>query len=135
MKRSVSSSKQTLPKPIRVLIVDADRESRHMCADYIRQRTNWIAHTAANDYQALQLINRYEFDAVTTDVMHAPLGGISLCLQLKQFKSKTKVFLMSSWHEPWLPEDGTACGADYFVKKPITLKNYLTTLKRLLHQH
>ena len=134
MARSVTSSKQTLPNSIRVLIVDSDRGSRHMCADYIRQRTNWIAHTASNDYQVLRLINRYTFDAISTDVMHPPLGGISLCLQLKQFKPDTKVFMLSSWHEPWLAEDGAACGADYFVKKPITLKNYLTTLKRLVHQ-
>lgn len=118
------------PNIISVLIVDDEPGIRESLTEYLEQQTNWIIHTASNDNEALGLLKHNQYNLVSTDNNHPPLGGGELCRLIKGLYPDTKVFVYSGYIEQM--NEIIEAGADYYAKKPILLENYLKVLKRMI---
>jgi len=78
----------------RILIVDDDPAIRDACFQVLT-RAGYEADLAANPKEALDLISRYEFDAVLLDLKMPGMHGLELLKQIKEANPQVEVIIIT----------------------------------------
>jgi two-component system response regulator DesR len=107
----------TLPRPIRVLVVD-DHDVVHWGLRIMLERQRWIerSYSAHNGSEALASATRHRIDLALVDLFVGAESGAEICERLHAVRPGVRVLLISGAGQI-SPTAAAACGASGFVSK------------------
>ncbi|GAP07892.1 MAG TPA: chemotaxis response regulator protein-glutamate methylesterase [Anaerolinea thermolimosa] len=120
----------SLPRPVRVLVVDDSAFMRYSISQYLNERPDLQVVGAARDgREALDLIPRLDPDVVTLDVEMPRLDGLSTLREIMQRFPRPVVMLSSMTREGAAETiQALTLGAVDFVTKPTSNVNIRSVL-------
>jgi len=111
-----------------VLIVDDEQEFRDMTIKRLNKR-NLQCEGAENGEQALECINKGDFDVVLLDVKMPGMGGVETLQEIKRIKPLIEVVMLTGHASVESGIDGMKLGAFDYLMKPMELEPLLEKLK------
>jgi putative two-component system response regulator len=120
-----------IPPNLPVLVVDDEEPITEMLFQALT-KAGYVCHTATSAEHALKLLSENKFDVVLTDIRMPGMSGVDL---LKKIKSDydSDVMVMTGFTEDYNYESIVMAGASDFIQKPISFKELMIRLKRVLH--
>ena len=116
----------------RVLIVDDDEPVRNTMNEYI-QTAGYSSETVSCAEEALELMEKDNFQVVITDIILPSMGGLELTKTIKENKD-ADVIVMTGYSDDYSYEEAINIGASDFVIKPVRLEELLLRLKRVIKE-
>lgn len=113
----------------RILIVEDDLVTRTNLSVLLKDEGYDVAE-AADGLQALEILDRREFDLVLSDVVMPGLDGLKLLQWVKSSLPQIPVVIMTSYVSSSLAS--TPAGAAELIRKPVLLDELLAKLERTL---
>ena len=116
----------------RVLIVDDDEAVRNTMNEYI-QAAGYNSQAVSCAEEALEIIQKDDFQVVITDIILPAMGGLELTQSIRRNKD-SDVIVMTGYGDEYSYEEAINIGASDFVIKPVRLEELLLRLKRVLKE-
>lgn len=114
-----------------ILVVDDDATIRELAIEALGRR-GLICHEAENGRAALQLCDRYFYDAVLTDVLMPEVHGHQLVTTLRKYHPGSTLFVCTGVEEPRLRRDLLSRGVMQVFSKPLDFDELAATLDAAL---
>lgn len=116
----------------RVLIVDDDEAVRNTMNEYI-QAAGYNSEAVSCAEEALEIIQKDEFQVIITDIILPAMGGLELTKSIRK-NNDSDVIVMTGYGDEYSYEEAINIGASDFVIKPVRLEELLLRLKRVLKE-
>ena len=115
---------------MKILVVDDDKLTRETISHSLIT-DGYEVVTAENGYEALDMVDKWKFDLIISDIMMPNISGLGLLSLLKQFYfNKIPVIIISSLDKADVILHSIGLGAVDFIKKPINFKELLDRVKK-----
>lgn len=116
----------------RILLVEDDHALRYMYARMHTWQENGftLAAQAEHGKQALELLEKENFDLILTDIRMPFVDGLEMLDQLRKQGCDTPVILISSYDEFEYARKGLVLGAFDYIVKPVEEKQLSVVLQR-----
>ena len=111
----------------KVLIVDDEKNIREVVKEYA-QLNGYEVEEAADGNEAVQLVERNDYDCIILDVMMPKLDGFSACKQIKAIKN-VPIIMLSARQDEYDKLLGFELGVDDYVSKPFSPKELMARVK------
>ena len=105
-----------------ILIVDDDDRIRELVKQYLNEN-NYLVTTADSAEQAKEKISLIKFDIIILDIMMPGQSGLEFTNENKS-KINIPIILLTAKGEATERIEGLETGADDYLSKPLSLKNY-----------
>lgn len=115
----------------RILIVDDERYIRSTIKD-IFENEKYVAETAADPVEALELIKSSTFDLVLSDIVMPRMTGIEFIDELQAMQFEAPWIIMSAHGDIQTAVECIKKGAYDFLEKPIDLNRLLLSVRNAL---
>jgi len=115
----------------RILVVD-DESSITDALELILGEKGYQVKTATTIAEAIELLARYPFDLVLTDLRLTDSSGLELLAHIKQHSSGIEVILMTGHGSLDVTIEAIKKGAYYYLEKPFTPDHVLMLIERAL---
>ena len=112
----------------RILIVDDEQMIREVVREYALINGYEVAE-ASDGLEALELVEKEDFDCVILDIMMPKLDGFSACKQIKKIKP-IPIIMLSARQEEYDKLFGFELGVDDYVVKPFSPKELMMPASR-----
>ncbi len=119
-----------IPENLPILIVDDEIPITEMISQALG-RAGYVCHTARSAEAALKILLNTPVDVVITDVRMPGMSGVDLLKKIKAGYS-ADVMVMTGFTEDYNYESIVAAGASDFIQKPISFRELIIRLKRVL---
>ena len=120
-----------IPDSVPILVVDDETAITDMI-DQALTRNGYTVMTAQNAGEALSILeNNNPVDVVITDIRMPGMSGVEL-LEIVRQKYDSDVMVMTGFTEEYDYESVVAAGAADFIQKPISFRELLIRLRRVL---
>ena len=116
----------------RILIVDDEQMIREVVREYALINGYEVAE-ASDGLEALELVEKEDFDCVILDIMMPKLDGFSACKQIKKIKP-IPIIMLSARQEEYDKLFGFELGVDDYVVKPFDTKEVIARIKAVLRR-
>src|SRR5260370_34189575 len=118
---------------LRVLIVDDDTALLQALRQAIALRMKGVrVDTAESAPAALQQVQKYEYDAIVSDIKMPGMDGIAFIEQLQALCPDTPTLLITGHGERNLSIQALRVGAYDFIQKPIDRDYFISALQRAI---
>lgn len=120
----------------RLLVIDDDMHLRNLLCRLLSMNKDYDVHDAENGEEGLELLRKFSFDLVITDIFMPGEGGLQTIMEICDNHAETKIIAMSGGGNV---EDvdylKLACclGAQKVLQKPFDTKVFLSTVQEMLH--
>lgn len=118
-------------KRYKILVVDDEPGIRELLSDLL-SFLGYQCYEAANGVEALEVLDRNEFDLIISDIRMPRMNGIELLRAVKQRSLKVPILLISGYNLNDLDRITADEMANGFLKKPFEIEHIKTTLNNLL---
>lgn len=117
----------------RILIID-DNDIVQMVLQKILLKEGYSVDVAINGKDGLSLIDQQHYDLIITDLMMPYANGFEIVSKIRQHPKgcQASVIIISAVTQEDSVTEGFKLGADDYLKKPITGKELVIRVKRLL---
>ncbi len=119
------------PRTHRLLVVDDDDDVLGILRDMLRFKGHKVV-ALQNAEEALQLIEKEDFDLVLTDLGMPVVSGWDIARRVKEKDPGVPVVLLTGWGVQYEEEDLTDHGIDKVLSKPLSWDNLLEAVQELL---
>ncbi|MFP4159111.1 MAG: HD domain-containing phosphohydrolase [Desulfobacterales bacterium] len=123
-------SKVRIPEKVPVLVVDDEAPITEMIYQAL-SKAGYECHTAENAEQALGILESTHIDVVITDIRMPGMSGVELLEKVKA-SYDSDVMVMTGFTENYNYESIVTAGASDFIQKPISFRELMIRLKRVL---
>ena len=116
----------------RLLIADDEIEIREVIAEYGRIN-NYSVMEASDGLQAIEMVEKHDFDCVILDIMMPNLDGYTACKRIKEIKNVPIIILSARQQE----DDklyGFELGIDDYVTKPFSPRELMARIKVVIER-
>jgi len=117
----------------RVLAVDDQRYFRELIASLLREE-GYEAETAGSGEEALQILERSDFDVVLTDLVMPGMDGTELVRRVKQRSPDRDVVVVTGVVDIATAVEAMKLGASDYLLKPFDRRTLAVTLEGLLQR-
>jgi DNA-binding response OmpR family regulator len=117
----------------RVLLVD-DEQVVHASVRKVLSKQGYVVEGAFTSEEALELLERREFDLVITDLMMPGMNGISLLQALQNKGIMVPIIMITGYPTIRTAVQAMRLGACDYIAKPFTRKELLGPVSRLLRR-
>jgi len=119
-------------EPIKVLLVDDNRDFIEILRDYINEQADMaLAGVAFNGNDALDMIKSEEPDVVVLDIIMPHLDGLGVLEKLEAYK-RPKIIMLTSFGQESVTQRALLMGADYYILKPFDLDTLAKRIRQLV---
>lgn len=115
----------------RVLIVDDEESIRNMLSGFLRSR-GFETETASNGEQALDLLGKFPFHLVLSDLNMPGMNGLELLSRIRQSHADVGVLMLTGCEDVAMAVDAMKAGALDYVQKPFDLDEVEALLRAAL---
>ena len=84
---------------------------------------------AKDGEEALQLVEKIEFDVIVLDWKMPKVSGIEVCKRLREMGNKTPILLLTALSQVSNKVDALNSGADDYITKPFSFEELLARVK------
>ncbi len=116
---------------VRILVVDDEEYVRTMMASTL-ERQGYEVHAAASGRQAVEMLDRYAFDLVLTDIVMQDGNGITLLDHAHARQPDLPVVMVTAVHDISVAIDSMRRGAYDYLLKPFERDQLTSTVQRAL---
>lgn len=117
----------------KVLVVDDEEKIRAVIREYAKFDGYQVLE-ARDGYEALDIINKQEPDAVILDIMLPGIDGYNVCREIKK-QHNIPVIMLSARTEEYDKLYGFEVGIDDYVVKPFSPKEIMARLKVVISRN
>lgn len=118
--------------PAVILVVDDEGAIKTMIQKSI-EKAGYLCLAARSGREAMGVLDRQAVDVVITDISMPGINGIELTRHVKK-NYASDVIIMTGYVEDFRYEDIINLGASDFLQKPISIKELVVRLKRVLRE-
>lgn len=115
---------------MRLLLVE-DKDSFRRLLVQALEGSTWDVLALADPMEALEALERSNFEVLVTDLRLPGLSGLELLKRAKRRQAGIRIVLMSAFGEPRDIVEAIHSGADDFLPKPFDLDHFQAVLNRL----
>lgn len=115
----------------RILVVDDDADTRALLVEVLGS-DGYEVHPCAAGEQALEILERREFDLVIADIRLPRMSGLDLLLEVRRSAIKTKVILMTAYASLQSVIEALRGDADDYITKPFRLPELRRQVRRAI---
>jgi DNA-binding response OmpR family regulator len=119
-------------RPVRILLVD-DEQSVQTLLSYPLRKEGYDVVQAFDGREALARFNEAQFDLVVLDVMMPRLDGLEVCRRLRA-RSAVPIIMLTAKAEEFDKVLGLELGADDYITKPFSLREFRSRVKAALRR-
>ncbi|MCF8111914.1 MAG: response regulator [Desulfobacteraceae bacterium] len=119
-----------IPDQVPVLVVDDEAPITEMIYQAL-SKAGYKCYTAENGEQAMEIIESTPIDVVITDIRMPGMSGVELLEKVKA-EHNCDVMVMTGFTENYNYESIVTAGASDFIQKPISFRELMIRLKRVL---
>ena len=119
-------------RPVRILLVD-DEQSVQTLLSYPLRKDGYEVVQAFDGRDALARFNEAQFDLVVLDVMMPRLDGLEVCRRLRA-RSSVPIIMLTAKAEEFDKVLGLELGADDYITKPFSLREFRSRVKAALRR-
>lgn len=112
--------------PIKILIVDDEKDIREITQHFLQKR-DYSAFIAANEAEAVSLVESEHPQLILLDLRLGPESGIDILRKIKSIDSNNKVIMVTGLQDEESLRQAKELGANEFITKPFTA-DYLQQL-------
>jgi len=116
-------------KPYSVLVVDDEEEFVTTLVERLQLRAI-DAEGATRGAEALEMLQKKEFDIILLDVKMPGIGGLEVIRRIKAAHPKTEVILLTGHSSEEAIEEGKNAGALEYLMKPVDIEDLIRLFKR-----
>jgi len=116
----------------RILIAEDEEIMRVTVLDHLRHQ-GWQVDAATNGADALELVNKGNYDLILSDIRMPGLDGEKLLIEVKQLAPRTEVILMTAFGNTESAVNCLKQGAADYILKPFDLDDLTFRVQRLLN--
>jgi len=116
-----------------ILIVD-DEQTIRDALKMVLDEEGYHTQTAADGKEALDLINKADFDIVITDLKMPEIDGMTLTRQCQQLCPQTSIIIITAHGSLESAIEALRIGAYDYILKPFDFDDVLYKIKRLIRQ-
>jgi two-component system, OmpR family, response regulator len=116
----------------RILLVD-DEQSVQTLLSYPLRRDGYDVVQATDGRQALDRFDEQQFDLVVLDVMLPKIDGLEVCRRLRS-RSSVPIIMLTAKSEEIDKVVGLELGADDYITKPFSLREFSSRIKAALRR-
>lgn len=98
---------------------------------YLLERNNFTVDIANDGVEAEDFINFNEYDVIVLDIMMPRKNGLDVLKQLRKAGNKVPVMMLTAKSEIDDRVEGLECGADDYLSKPFSTKEFIARVKAL----
>jgi DNA-binding response OmpR family regulator len=117
-------------KKMRVFVVDDDRDFSESLSMAMEGR-GFDVEVAFSGEEAIEKFRRMDFDIAFMDVRLPGMNGVESFLEIKKFKPRAKVVMMTGFSVEQLLEQAVKNGAWDVLRKPVDMNNIIDMLERI----
>ncbi len=118
--------------PVKLLIVDDDREIRDLLAKFL-QKHGYAVSAAADGVAMMRALDNDRFDLIVLDVMMPGEDGLTLCRKVRA-SSDQPIIMLTALGEDTDRIIGLEMGADDYLPKPFNPRELLARIKAVLRR-
>ena len=118
---------------VNILVVE-DEQAIRDALKMVLEEEGYQTQTAANGKEAMDLINKNDFDIVITDLKMPEMDGMSLTRQIQQICPQTSVIIITAHGSLESAIEALRIGAYDYILKPFDFDDVLYKIKRLIKQ-
>ena len=118
---------------VHILVVDDEEDICDMIQQAI-ELSGYDCSTAGSGEEALEILVKKSVNVIITDIRMPGIDGIELIQKVKE-KHNTDIIVMTAYASGLTYENVIELGASDFVQKPVSPKELLVRLKRVLREH
>lgn len=115
----------------RILVADDDPQMQLAIATSL-QRAGYEVVSVTDGVQALEHIDREEFDLIISDQRMPEMGGLELLKQLHARDVRTPVIMITAYGTVNDAVEAMQCGATDFIMKPFSFEDLVRVVERVL---
>ena len=116
--------------PKRILVIDSDPFIRQGVSLFLRAEGYEV--NEARDGEALDLLNKFRFDLVLSDVRSPRLTGMAVLSHLRSILPDIPIIIMTG--EPYGDRSATQTRGVVCISKPLSLEDLGSTIRLLLQR-
>jgi DNA-binding response OmpR family regulator len=116
----------------RILLVD-DEQSIQTLLSYPLRKDGYEVVQASDGREALERFDEAEFDLVVLDLMLPKLDGLEVCRRLRS-RSSVPIIMLTAKSEEIDKVVGLELGADDYITKPFSLREFSSRIKAALRR-
>lgn len=116
----------------KILVVDDEKEIRNLLEIYLLNE-GYEVTKAKDGLEALELIDKEDFDLIVLDIMMPKMDGIQVCKSIRKEKN-TPILMLSAKSEDMDKIQGLLTGADDYMTKPFNPLEFTVRIKALLRR-
>lgn len=116
---------------LNILIVDDDSSIRDVLREFFLTLGEYKVYTAADGYDAFDLLNKLEMDCVFIDLMMPGMSGLQFLEKVKEHDKSILTVVMTGYPSCDVIVDALRKGASDFLTKPFKLEQIRIVLERL----
>lgn len=127
------NNKDNIPvDDIHILVVDDEESIRDIIQESL-QYAGYSCTCAEDGLKALHIMNQLSVDVVITDIQMPNMDGIELTKSIKE-RFDSDVIVMTGFVKDFTYEAIIEIGASDFIQKPISMKELLIRIKRVIKE-
>ncbi|HEV3228993.1 MAG TPA: response regulator transcription factor [Solirubrobacteraceae bacterium] len=119
-------------RPARILLVD-DEQAILTLLSYPLRKEGYEVVRAADGREALARFAETSFDLVVLDVMMPKLDGLEVCRRLRS-RSSVPIIMLTAKAEEIAKVLGLELGADDYITKPFSMREFRSRIKAVLRR-
>ena len=132
MVRAQTSKAPVTDRAARILLVD-DEQSIQTLLSYPLRRDGYEVVQVFDGREALERFDEEQFDLVVLDVMLPKVDGLEVCRQLRN-RSSVPIIMLTAKSEEIDKVVGLELGADDYITKPFSLREFSSRVKAALRR-
>ncbi|QUH24157.1 response regulator [Methanobacterium alkalithermotolerans] len=121
---------------MKVLIVDDLSNNRYLL-ESILKGNNYEVKSAKNGVEALQILNKYHFDLIISDILMPKMDGYQFlreCKKNPEFKKIPFIFYSGTYTSKEDKEFALKLGADKFIVKPTETGEFIKIIEEVIEK-
>jgi len=122
-----------MTKPIRIFIVDDDRDLAESLADVLEAR-GYEVELAGSGEEGVERFRQTDFDLVFMDVKLPGMNGVESFFEFRKVKPDARVMMMTGYSVEQLLAQAIENGALGILNKPFAIPEILAVLERIKPQ-
>lgn len=119
---------------VRILVVEDEPELLSGIADNL-EFEGYTVETATKGAEAIEKLKRNQYDLVISDVMMPEVSGFDLARFMQQENINSGLILLTARTQELDKVRGLELGADDYISKPFSLREFLARVKAVLHRY
>lgn len=117
----------------RILLVEDDASLGYLLSEYLAMK-DFEVHWAKNGHEALEAMEKYNFDLAVLDVMMPEMDGFTVARKMQERRTKIPFLFLTSRSMKIDVLKGFSLGAVDYLKKPVDEEELVVRLNSLLQR-